>query len=351
MRVDAMNKKESRRHFLKKVSGIGAAAMTAPLWKIENSSAANSHALILCNRSEYWGKKVTKPGWEILEQGGNVLDAVEQSANIAEKNPEDLSVGYGSIPNEHGEIQLDASVMYGPKHGCGAVAALEYIKTPSSVARKVMERTDHILLAGEGALHFALMHGFQKENLMTERARTEWLRWKENLNENDSWIPPKDDLSRNQLLYGTLNVLAVDVSGNLAGINSTSSQIMKMPGRVGDAPLIGSGLFVDNEAGAAAASGRGEEVIRSCGSYLIIELMRQGMPPQKACEEACLRIIRINGGNEKVRQSGFNVMFCALSKAGQVGCASLRPVMEQQPQISLVDITGFHVYNGTNIID
>lgn len=346
-----MDKKESRRQFLKKVSGIGAAALTMPLWQAKENYANDSHAMLLCNRSEYWGKKITQPGWEILEKGGHVLDAVEKSVNTAEENPEDLSVGYGSIPNENGEIQLDASVMEGATHSCGAVAALEHIKTPGSVARKVMERTDHVLLAGRGALYFALMQGFQKENLMTDRARTEWLRWKENLNDGDSWLPPKDDLSRNQQLYGTINVLGVDLTGNVAGMNSTCSQCMKIPGRVGDAPIIGAGLYVDNEVGAAAASGRGEEVIRSCGSFLIIELMRQGMSPQKACEEACLRIIRINGGNEKVKKLGFNVMFCALSKSGQIGCASLRPVMEQKPQISLVDNTGFHVYNGTSIID
>ncbi len=346
-----MDKKESRRQFLKKVSGISAAAMTMPLWRVEGNYLTKSHAVLLCNRSEYWGKKITKPGWEILEKGGNVLDAVERSVNTAEENGEDLSVGYGSIPNEHGEIQLDASVMDGATHNCGAVAALEHIKTPGSVARKVMERTDHVFLTGKGALHFALMQGFQKENLITDRARSEWLRWKENLNDSDSWLPPKDDLSRNQLLYGTINVLGVDLNGNVAGMNSTSSQGKKMPGRVGDAPIIGAGLYVDNEVGAAAASGRGEEVIRSCSSFLIIELMRQGMPPQKACEEACLRIIQINDGNEKVKQHGFNVIFCALSKTGQVGCASLRPVMDQKPQISLVDVTGFHVYNGTNIIE
>ena len=350
-----MSKNKSRRNFLKTMTGIGAAALTFPVLNLKakfKESKSKQLPIIICSRGELWGKKVTTPGWQILEKGGNVLDAVEKSTNVVELNPEDLSVGYGGLPNELGVVQLDASIMYGPTHNCGAVAALENIKTPSSVARMVMERTDHIMLVGDDALNFALAHGFKKENLLSEKARIEWLRWKENLSDKDDWLPPKDGIYQEKSRQtGTINVLAVDEQGDIAGITSTSGLSYKVPGRVGDSPIIGAGLYVDNEVGAVGATGRGEEVIRTCGSYYVMELMRRGMTPQESCEEACLKIIRVNGGNENVKQLGFNDKFIAVNKNGDIGCAAIRGSKKYPPQLSLIEHTGFHVYNGTYIIE
>ncbi|MCI0496117.1 isoaspartyl peptidase/L-asparaginase, partial [candidate division KSB1 bacterium] len=146
------------------------------------------------------------------------------------------------------------------------------------------------------------------------------------------------------------NILAVDRQGNIAGVASSSGRAFQIPGRVGESAIIGAGLYIDNEVGGAAASGYGEEIIRTCGSFLVVEAMRQGTSPQKACEEACLRIIRINGGNERIKQLGWNILFCAVNKNGEIGCSSIRSIDQKTPQISLIDDTGFHVYNGTNII-
>lgn len=350
-----MLKRESRRDFLKKLTGVGTVALTLPMINFRKELQKQSSdrlPLILCSRGEYWGKKVTTPGWQILTAGGNVLDAVEKGANVVELDPEDSSVGYGGIPNERGVVELDASIMYGPTHNCGSVAALQHIKTPSSVARLVMERSDHIMLVGYGALEFALAHGFKKEELLTERSRIRWLRWKENLSDKDDWFPPEDGVyHEKKRSSGTINVLAVDRNGNIAGVTTTSGLAFKISGRVGDSPIIGAGLYVDNEVGAAGATGRGEEVIRTCGSFLVVEFMRRGMSPQRACEEACLRIIHINGGMENIKKLGYNDKFVAVNKKGEVGCAAILGSKQHLPQLSLINPTGFHVYNGTIIVE
>jgi N4-(beta-N-acetylglucosaminyl)-L-asparaginase len=213
-------------------------------------------------------------------------------------------------------------VMHGPNRNAGAVAGLKYIKTPSSVARLVMERTDHVMLVGRGALEFALAHGFKKEELLTEKSRVAWLKWKENLSDQDDWFPPSDgDYSgeRRERSTGTINVLGVDDKGNVFGITTTSGLAFKISGRVGDSPIIGAGLYLDNDVGAAGATGRGEEVIKICGSFLVVEKMREGMSPQQACEYACQRIIDMHNG-----KVDFNDKFIAVNKQGDVGCAQLQ---------------------------
>jgi N4-(beta-N-acetylglucosaminyl)-L-asparaginase len=293
--------------------------------------------LIVCSRGTQWGEKVLGPAWKTWEKTGSMMDAVERGANIVELDPEDRSVGYGGLPNEEGVVSLDSCVMHGPTHNCGAVAALEKIKRACSVARLVMERTDHMLLVGDGARRFALAHGFVEENLLTDKARLNWLKWKENLSEKDDWLPPKDDdysYEAYQRPTGTINVLGVDAGGDVFGITTTSGLAFKIPGRVGDSPIIGAGLYLDNRVGAAGATGRGEEVIRTCGSFLAVELMRQGMHPQKACEEALKRIIDINKGN-----IDFNVKYIAVDKRGRVGCAQLKPYGETH--CSFISDTGF----------
>ena len=319
-----MSKSINRRRFLQKAGGIG---LTFPLIGkfpeilIPGKTSAAKLPIILCSRGEEWGRKVLTPAWEILENTENLLDAVEKGANVVELDPEDTSVGYGGLPNEECVVQLDASVMYGPTHNCGSVASLENIKTPCSVARLVMERTDHIHLVGPGALQFAKRHGFKEENLLTEKSRKGWLRWKENLSDRDDWFPPPETKTEDARKTGTINVSGIDRNGDVAGITTTSGLAWKIPGRIGDSPIIGAGLYVDNEVGAAGATGRGEEVIRSCGSFYIVERMRSGMSAQEACEAICQRIIDINGGPENVN---FNDKFVAVKKNGEVGCATIR---------------------------
>lgn len=301
--------------------------------------------VIICSRGESWGQKVLEPAWDTLQRSGNILDAIEAGANVVELDPDDTSVGYGGLPNEEGIVQLDASIMYGPTHNCGSVASLEKIKTPCSVARLVMERTDHMMLVGEGALRFAKAHGFKEEDLLTEKARLIWLEWKENLSDKDDWFPPADGkYESRKRTTGTINVLGIDAKGDVAGITTTSGLFGKIPGRIGDSPIIGAGLYVDNRIGAAGATGRGEEVIRSCGSFYVVEKMLQGMTPQEACEAACQRIVEINGGLDK---GDFDDKFVAVNKKGEVGCASIRGVRGRHPFVSVILGEGFKAIEGS----
>lgn len=285
---------------------------------------------------------------EIVKAGGDTLDAVVAGVNIVELDPRDSSVGYGGLPNEDGDVELDASVMHGPSRRAGAVASLRHIKTPSSVAKLVLERTDHILLVGEGALRFALKHGFQKEELLTESSRKAWLAWKEGLNPTDGWGPSplrtageqekkisQRELSREEIALnewiadklrnrptGTINCLAVNANGDISGVTTTSGLAWKIPGRVGDSPIIGSGLYVDNEVGAAGSTGRGEECIYINGAHTIVENMRRGMSPTEASLDAIKRISARYGNNlTELRKFGIN--FYAVNKRGEHGGASL----------------------------
>lgn len=341
----------NRRHFLQKLFGLsaGLSAMSFSMPGLSSGKAEGKIPLLLCSRGEFWGQRVLRPAWEKLQTSGHILDAVEAGANIVELDPEDTSVGYGGLPNEEGVVQLDASVMYGPTHNCGSVAGLERIKTPCSVARLVMERTDHIHLVGEGALRFARAHGFPEENLLTDKSRKIWLRWKENLSDRDDWLPPADGNYRiHERKRGTINVLGVDANGDVAGITTTSGLFGKIPGRIGDSPIIGAGLYVDNEVGAAGATGRGEEVIRTCGSFFVVERMRAGKSPQEACEAICQRIIDINGGSDKVN---FNDKFVAINVNGEVGCASIRGSKDNPPEAAFITADGFKVVKGSYLIE
>ncbi len=292
------------------------------------------------------GLKANEAAWEILSKGGSALDAVEKGANSAELNPENTGVGYGGIPNEEGIVELDASIMCGKTSNAGAVGGIRNIKTPSSVARLVMERSDHIMLVGEGALKFAKVHGFKEENLLTDRARKIWLRWKENLSPDDDWFPPEDNNYDMERIQGTINVLAIDIHGNIAGITTTSGLGFKIPGRVGDSPIIGAGLYVYGEVGAAGATGRGEEVIKVCGSYQVVENMRNGMSPQQACEDVCKRIVKMHKGN-----INFNDKFVAVNKNGLTGCASVISKKESRGvSYTVYNSRGNNEYFGTSMI-
>jgi len=349
-----MSNKLTRRNFLYKTTGVGLSLpfiAKFPEIIIRQKKSPGRIPIILCSRDEEWAKKVLTPAWKTLAQSGSILDAVEKGANVVELDPEDTSVGYGGLPNEEGVVQLDASVMFGPSHKCGSVACLERIKTPSSVARLVMERTDHMILVGEGALRFAKAHGFKEEDLLTEKSRLEWLKWKENLSTDDDWLPPADgkyDPKKEEHNTGTINVLGVDKNGDIAGITTTSGLAYKIPGRVGDSPIIGAGLYVDNAVGAAGATGRGEEVIRTCGSFFIVEKMRGGLSPQEACEAICQRIIEINGGPEKIN---FTDKFVAVSKSGEVGCAAIRGKKNEPPEAAFISEGGLKVVQAKYFIE
>jgi len=305
-------------------------------------------ALIMCSRGEDWAEKVLKPAWHTFKETNNILDAIEAGGNVCELDPDDTSVGYGGLPNERGIVTLDASFMYGPTYKCGSVASMENIKRACSVARLVMERTDHELIVGAGATEFARAHGFPEENLLTEKARLIWLQWKENLSKDDDWLPPADGIyDKAKRHTGTINVLGMGTKGEVAGSTTTSGLFGKLPGRVGDSPIIGAGLFVDNEVGAAGATGRGEELLRTCGSFLLVEKMRSGMSPQKACEEVLERMIYVNGGIDKVN---FNVKMVAFNKNGEIGVAAMKGNDQNPPYASVISKSGLKIVPGKFLI-
>jgi len=320
----------NRRKFFKTMAGIG---FGIPFMRNTRISASKTqpkinHPLIVTSKTNaFVREKITTMAWEVLKNGGSVLDAAEKATNISELDPRDSSVGYGGDPNEEGFLQLDASVMSGPdNNNAGAVAALENIKTPCSVARLVMERTGHLLLVGKGALKFAKMHGFKEENLLTEEARKHWVEWKENLSERDYYHPPRKKHKPEG--GGTINVLVLGANGDIAGITSTVGHHFKIVSRVGDSPIIGAGLYVDNDIGAAGATGHGAESIKICASFLAVEKMREGMTPQEACAYVCKRSADRYDGKPL-----FNLKIVALNKNGEYGCSSVRGKIDKDKRI------------------
>lgn len=277
------------------------------------------------------GERATAKAMALLQKGADPLDAVIAGVNIIESDPNDITVGLGGLPNERGVVQLDASVMHGPTHNAGAVGALEGIENPSKVAKLVMERTDHVLLVGKGAQEFARAHGFKVEDLLTDKARRIWLYWKETLSDKDDWFPPpaselNEELRRFFDVHGTINCCAVDANGDIGGVTTTSGLAFKIPGRVGDSPIIGAGLYVDNEVGAAGSTGRGEANLKNLTSFMVVEFMRQGKSPTDACLAACERIVQHTKLPNLLTADGFpnfNVNFYAVNKKGEYGGASI----------------------------
>lgn len=245
----------------------------------------------------------------VLDRGGRALEAVEAGVRIPEADPNDTSVGYGGLPDRDGRVTLDACIM-DEKGNAGSVTYLEKIMHPISVARAVMEKSPHVMLSGEGALAFALAQGFKKENLLTKSSEAAWREWLKTAK-----YKPIINIER----HDTIGMLAMDSKGDLSGACTTSGLAYKMNGRVGDSPIIGAGLFVDNEIGGACATGLGELVMRTCGSFLVVELMRQGRSPQQACEEAALRIVKKQDYKE------VQVGFLATNRQGEVGAYSIQP--------------------------
>jgi N4-(beta-N-acetylglucosaminyl)-L-asparaginase len=351
-----MNKSISRRNFFFKSVGAGTSAFIFPYVSgnplLEASKGITP--LIITSHTNQTGQEAIEAGWEILKAGGSAVDAVEKAANAIEIDPEDTSVGYGGLPNERGVVQLDASFMDGKTYSAGAVACLENIKTPSSVAKLVMQHTNHVLIVGTGALEFAKAWGFKEENLLTEKARKIWLRWKEELSPTDDWGVPEhlQNIRKNESYwkdfpdiehhYGTTNVLAIDSNGDIAGCTTTSGLSFKLNGRVGDSPIIGAGLYVDNEIGAAGATGRGEDVIKSCASYYMVLKMKEGRTPQQACEDALNMIAE---KYKKVNPDYFpGEKFVAINKYGEMGCATMKGSLN--PQMSVRTENGYSKYSG-----
>ncbi len=256
-----------------------------------------------------FGVKANEEAWKELSTRGRAMDAVEKGVRIVEADPTNSSVGLGGRPDRDGHVTLDACVM-DETGNAGSVCFLEHIVHPVSVARKVMEDTPHVILSGEGALQFALEKGFEKTNLLTPESRKEWEKWKKK-----SEYKPIINIEN----HDTIGMVALDAQGNLSGACTTSGLAYKMHGRVGDSPIIGAGLYVDNEVGAATATGMGEAVLKTCGTFLVVELMRQGKSPEEACREAVLRITR------KQNYKDFQIGFLALDKAGNTGAYCIHP--------------------------
>lgn len=256
-----------------------------------------------------FGIQANEEAWKVLSEGGTALDAVEAGVRVPEGDPEVRTVGYGGRPDRDGTVTLDACIM-DEKDRCGSVAALRNIKHPISVARKVKEETPHVMLVGNGALNFAVEQGFREEDLLTGESRKDWEEWKE-----DADYQPEVNIEN----HDTIGMLALDENGNLSGACTTSGAAWKMHGRVGDSPLIGSGLFVDNKVGAATGTGLGEEIIRISGSHLVVENMRRGDNPETACKKAVERIVQKNDSVEDIQ-----VGFIALNKQGEFGGYSIQ---------------------------
>lgn len=254
--------------------------------------------------------KATAKAWEVLKDGGNALDAVEQGVMVEEADTDNQTVGNGGRPDRDGNVTLDACIM-DKDSNCGAVLCLQNIVHPVSVARKVMEETPHVMLVGKGAEQFAYEQGFKKENLLTEKSKQQWLEWKKT---------SKYETIINIENHDTIGMLAIDKNGDIAGACTTSGMGYKYAGRVGDSPIIGAGLFIDNEIGGATATGVGEEVVRTVGSFLIVELMRQGKSPSEACEEGVKRIMAKNKDRDD-----FQIGFLAINKKGETGGYCIHP--------------------------
>jgi N4-(beta-N-acetylglucosaminyl)-L-asparaginase len=288
------------------------------------------------------GVNALQKGMDILKSGGDTLDAAVAAVTIVEDDPNDDSVGYGGLPNEDGVVELDASVMHGPTRRAGSVASVQKIKNVSRLAKTVMERTNHVMIVGDGARQFGVDEGFEEINLLTDHSRKIWLAWKAKTSFN--WRPgidsPEWKAQMSQIFEGdaakiayaervisrpptgTINCLAVNAKGEISGTTTTSGLAWKIAGRVGDSPIIGAGLFVDGDVGGAGATGKGEENIKICGGHTIVELMRGGMKPGDACLEALGRVVR-NYNKDKTKLQTFHLYFYALNKDGEYGSASL----------------------------
>lgn len=333
----------TRRRFLTTASAAALAAVTRRADaqssatedkpKLERPAAAGSRGIVVIASAN--GLGTVQKAAEMIAAGADTLDAVVAGVNLVEEDPNDTTVGYGGLPNEEGVVELDASVMHGPTCRAGSVASLRNIMHPSRVAKVVMERTDHVMLVGDGALRFAKAHGFKEVDLLTDKAREEWLTWRETHSTEDDWLAPEtpgtDERRGNrsravERTYGTINCCAVNERGDLSGVTTTSGLAFKIPGRVGDSPIIGAGLYVDNQVGAAGSTGRGEANIKACGAHTIVEALRRGLSPVDACLHALRRVVETTTEKRLLDKTGrpaFDVKYYAIAKNGAFGSASI----------------------------
>jgi N4-(beta-N-acetylglucosaminyl)-L-asparaginase len=312
----------SRRAFLGVTGGAAAAAVLPPVPPPRRRSLARSAAVGSSN-----GLRAVGRAMELMLGGTDTLDAAIEGVKIQELDPEDDSVGYGGLPNEEGVVQLDASCMHGPTRRAGGVAALEGIKTPSEVARLVLRYTDHILLVGEGARRFALSYGFKAEDLLTPASRQRWLEWRANRGKDDDWLDVPEGEPMVTRPTGTITLELVNARGELSSVTTTSGLAWKLPGRIGDSPIVGAGQYTDNDVGAAGSTGRGEAAILACGGFLTVEHMRRGMAPTDAGLETLKRVLRLTPPRLLYPDGRprFNLAFYAVNKRGDFGAASFYP--------------------------
>ena len=311
---------------------LAAAALATSGATRAHASGGSSVAVASANGLEAVGRAVAK-----MDAGVSPVEAAVHGVAVVEDDPDDVTVGYGGLPNSEGVVQLDSCCMDGPTMRAGAVAALEGFRHPAQVALQVLQRTTRVLLVGDGAARFARTIGFEEENLLTERARKIWLYWKANMSDRDDWLPAPGQTEDPDVRWfiekygavrptGTINLCAVDNNGDVGGTTTTSGLFFKIPGRVGDSPLIGAGLFVDNEIGAAGSTGRGESVIQIAGGHTVVEFMRAGKSPEAACLAALERLVQATRVpyllDDKGRPS-FDVKFYAVNKKGETGSAAI----------------------------
>jgi N4-(beta-N-acetylglucosaminyl)-L-asparaginase len=323
----------SRRNFMQ-ASGVAAMAVGATA-KAAGATAGEVRVISSGN-----GANSTEKAYQMIVAGSDPIDAVVAGVAIVEDDPEDTSVGYGGLPNERGIVELDAACMHGPTHHAGAVASLQNVRHPAQVALKVLRRSDHVLLVGPGALDFARAHGFQEENLLTEFSRKVWLRWKETLSEKDDWIPDPAETNLDNVAEffqknsvrtadgnglrfrrptGTIHCSGLAANGDMSCTTTTSGLAFKIPGRVGDSPIIGAGLYVDNEVGSCGSTGRGEANLQNLSSFAAVELMRNGASPEEAGMEILRRVAKTTETRlrDKDGRPDFGLSFYVMAKDGR----------------------------------
>ncbi len=321
----------SRRQFLGTTASISAGmAMTGAALKGARAAGGSQERVVAVSSAN--GLHAVEKAVELAHRGRDTLDAAIAGVNLVEDDPEDISVGLGGLPNEQGIVELDAAVMHGPTHRAGSVAALQNFRNPSKVAKKVLYETDHVLLVGEGARRFALAQGFQEENLLTERSRKIWLYWKQSLSTHDDWLPPPpeevdpDIHAFVERLTGTIHLSVRNGRGDLSCVTTTSGLFFKLPGRVGDSPIIGAGLYVDNEVGSCGSTGRGEANLQNLASYQGVEFMRQGLSPEEAGMEVLRRVASHTHEERLLNSQGqpnYNLKFYLLNKKGEYAGVSM----------------------------
>jgi len=319
----------SRRDFVLSGAAVLPLARTAATW----GGRLGAPAVILrppaqpCVVSSRNGIRGVARAMELISGGTDTLDAVVEAVKIQELDPNDQSVGYGGLPNAEGVVQLDASCMHGPTKRAGGVACLEGIKTPSEVAKCVLKYTNHILLVGKGAQDFAVQFGFKIENLLTEASRQAWLRWRANLNPDDNYLDIPEGASFPTPPTGTINCSAVNGNGDISTVTTTAGLAWKIPGRVGDSPIVGAGEYADNDVGAAGSTGRGESNMLICGGFFTVESMRRGLSPTDACLETLRRAVRMSEPRllDADGRPKYDLNFYALNKKGEFGAASFFP--------------------------